>query len=764
MEQTDKYTNPNENIKSPEEILIESEFQALLQDYLNSKHRKKIEIITKAFNFANNAHKGARRRSGEPYIMHPLAVARIVAKEIGLGSTSICAALLHDVVEDTDYTVEDIANMFTPKIAQLVDGLTKISGGIFGEQASQQAESFRKLLLTMPDDIRVIIIKMADRLHNMRTLESMPQAKQFKIAGETLYIYAPLAHRLGLNRIKSELEDLAFKYEHPEAYKEIQDKIRATDATRKEVYDNFAAPIKTKLDSLGIKYEMRARIKSVYSIWSKMQTKNIGFDDVYDLLAARIIFEPREGLDEAMECWSIYSIITRIYEFHPERIRDWVSRPKLNGYSALHVTVMGPDGQWIEVQIRSRRMDDVAERGFAAHWGYKSGMIEEDSELNLWIHTVKEILENPEPNAIDFLDTVKMNLFSNEIFVCTPKGEFKTLPQGATALDFAFSLHSDVGYNCIGAKVNHKLVPVSHRLNSGDQIEVLTSKSQLPRLEWEHFVTTAKAKNKLALYFRKERRVHINKGEQMAVKFLIDNGFADIELGLNRLNSLVGGNKLDDLYYKIATGEIVLSESTIKNLKGVEEKKWINFIKKRFSGNDKKQSETGAELTNDEVDEKAEKEKKKKGPFVLEEDGLNKSYVLSDCCHPLPGDDALGYVNDTKRISIHMRSCQVAMRLKSGFGNQIMLVSWGNFVKKQFDANIELRGIDEPGVLAQISRVLFDDMHINIQSIHVDTKDGIFEGILGLKVSTIEDVKRLCDSLQTIKQIKTASRILESNK
>ena len=478
-----KETGEAASVLSADEQMIQDGFNALLNDYLKSNHRRKVERITKAFNFANQAHAGVKRRSGEPYIMHPIAVARIVCREMGLGSTSICSALLHDVVEDTEYTVEDIRDMFGDKIAQIVDGLTKISGGIFGEQASAQAENFRKLLLTMSDDIRVILIKIADRLHNMRTLGSMLPAKQFKIAGETLYLYAPLAHRLGLFSIKTELEDLSFKYEHPQEYDFISAKLKATEESRNKLFERFAAPVDEKLKSMGLQYEMRARVKSVYSIWNKMESKGVAFEDIYDIYAVRIIFDPLPGVDEKNQCWDIYSAITDIYRIRPDRIRDWVSRPKANGYQALHLTVMGPDGQWVEIQIRSRRMDDIAEKGFAAHWKYKESNVEEDTELDKWIQTITEILESPDPNALDFLDTIKLNLFTSEIFVFTPKGDIKTLPQGATALDFAYALHSDIGNKCIGAKVNHRLVPLSHPLSSGDQVEVLTSRSQEPQPE-----------------------------------------------------------------------------------------------------------------------------------------------------------------------------------------------------------------------------------------------------------------------------------------
>ncbi|MBQ1725532.1 MAG: bifunctional (p)ppGpp synthetase/guanosine-3',5'-bis(diphosphate) 3'-pyrophosphohydrolase, partial [Muribaculaceae bacterium] len=494
-----------------EDKIIEEAYARLLEGYLASNHRKKVEIIDKAFKFARDAHQGIRRRSGEPYILHPIAVATIVSQEIGLGSTSICSALLHDVVEDTEYTVEDIRAQFGDKIATIVDGLTKISGGIFGDKASIQAENFRKLLLTMSDDIRVVLIKMADRLHNMRTLASMPPQKQYKIAGETLYIYAPLAHRLGLFAIKTELEDLSFKYEHPEIHARISEQIAASEQHRNEIFARFAAPIRERLDKLGLKYEFRARVKSCYSIWKKMEKKHIPFDEVYDLYAARIVFECGAEADEKRICWMIYSEITDLYRLHPDRVRDWISTPKANGYRALHITVMGPDGNWVEVQIRSRRMDDIAERGFAAHWKYKIGEGEEESELAVWLKTIEDILKNPEPNALDFLDTIKLNLFASEIVVFTPAGEIVTLPADASVLDFAFTLHSQIGTHCIAGKVNHKLVPLSHKLASGDQVEVLTSHSQQPKPEWDKFLVTAKGKTRLRAALKHDRRIIIDR-------------------------------------------------------------------------------------------------------------------------------------------------------------------------------------------------------------------------------------------------------------
>ncbi|NMB06621.1 MAG: bifunctional (p)ppGpp synthetase/guanosine-3',5'-bis(diphosphate) 3'-pyrophosphohydrolase, partial [Bacteroidales bacterium] len=569
-----------------EEQMIEMEFQGLLEDYLNSNHRRKVDIITRAYNMAKEAHKGARRRSGEPYIMHPLAVARIVSKEMGLGSTSISASLLHDVVEDTDYSTEDIRALFGDKIAQIVDGLTKISQGMFGENVSAQAENFRKLLLTMSDDIRVILIKIADRLHNMRTLSSMSPTKQFKITGETLYIYAPLAHRLGLFAIKTELEELCFRYEHPEVYADLKAKIAETAPERNKIYENFAVPVIPVLDKMGIQYEMRARVKSVYSIWNKMQNKGISFNEVYDLFAVRIIFEVHPGMDEKKQCWDIYSAITDIYKLRPDRIRDWVSHPKANGYQALHLTVMGPDGKWIEIQIRSRRMDDIAEKGFAAHWKYKESRIEEDNELEKWLKTIQEILSNPNPNAIDFLDTVKMNLFSSEIFVFTPKGEIKTLPQGATALDFAYIIHTRIGDHCLGAKVNHTLVPLSQKLRSGDQVEILTSQSVNPQPEWLNFVTTAKARTKIEASLRRQRRRIVEKGKNMLDE-LFNNEPIDNTLFNKILHSYKSENK-EDLYYMIGNGELTLplQKEAFFKLKPVPQKQdnlFVRYVKQAMN-------------------------------------------------------------------------------------------------------------------------------------------------------------------------------------
>ncbi|MDE5978512.1 MAG: RelA/SpoT family protein, partial [Muribaculaceae bacterium] len=577
-----------------EDRIIEAAFREVLDGYLASNHRKKVEIIERAYRFAREAHSGIRRRSGEPYILHPIAVAKIASQEIGLGSTSICAALLHDVVEDTDYTVEDIEQNFGKKIAQLVAGLTKISGGIFGDKASVQAENFRKLLLTMSEDIRVVLIKMADRLHNMRTLGSMAPNKQYKIAGETLYIYAPLAHRLGLFEIKTELENLSFKYEHPEAFDRISRLIADSEKHRTDIYNDFAAPIRERLDAMGLKYSAKARVKSVYSIWNKMETKHIPFEEVYDLYAARIIFDCDDPAKEKSICWQIYSTITDIYRLHPDRTRDWISNPKANGYQALHLTVMGPDGNWVEVQIRSRRMDEIAEKGFAAHWKYKVGESDEESELNAWLHTIKDILADPEPNALDFLDTLKLNLFSSEIVVFTPKGELITLPNNATVLDVAFHLHSQIGCHCIAGKVNHRLVPLSQRLNSGDQVEVLTSQSQQPKPEWVDFLATAKGKTRLRQALRKLQQPAIAKGRLLFEQFLHDNDIKDDNVAITKVMGLYKAQTREEFYYLLGNDEIALNEYVIKTLRK-ESSKTKRLLLKLIGMGDKEEPKETAE-------------------------------------------------------------------------------------------------------------------------------------------------------------------------
>ena len=657
--------------------MIQKEFEALLEDYKQSPHRQKIAIITSAFEFANQAHKGIRRRSGEPYIMHPLAVARIVVKEIGLGSTSICAALLHDVVEDTDYTVEDIESRFGPKIASIVDGLTKIAGGVFGQQASLQAENFRKLLLTMSEDVRVVLIKIADRLHNMRTLQAQPLEKQYKIAGETQYIYAPLAHRLGLFPIKSELENLSFKYEHPDTYAELEKKLEKVKGAQMEMFEQFAQPIRNKLTMMGYDFELHGRIKSIYSIWKKMSAKQVPFEEVYDLLAVRIIFTPKLDMSEKDQCWMIYSALTEMYKPHPERIRDWISTPKANGYEALHVTVMGPEGLWIEVQIRTRRMHEIAEKGLAAHWKYKTGFNEEETELDKWIRTIREMLQNPSPNAVDFMDTFKLNLFAEEVFVFTPKGDIRTMPQGATVIDFAYLLHSELGDHCIGAKVNHKLQPLSYQLRGGDQVEILTSHTSHPAMQWLDWTITARAQDRIKKYLRKQG---------------------------------------------------VISEQSLH--------------------------------TNEQsIDTQAEDKTKKIKSVVLTDDNINVLYKLEPCCHPIPGDEVLGYRDLKGQIQIHKVECPIAARHKSQHGKNLLSATWDTNGANTYKQTIRIEGIDKVGLLIQVLYTISENYHVNMTDMQFSAKDGVVIGTITLNVHSLAEVNKIFRGLYNIKEIKTLTRI-----
>ena len=751
-----------EEIKLREEAdnkMINEAYDRLISDYLKSRHRKKVDLITKAFNFARQAHKGVRRLSGEPYIMHPIAVAQIVCSEIGLGSTSICSALLHDVVEDTDYTVEDIENMFGPKIAQIVDGLTKISGGIFGEQASAQAENFKKLLLTMSEDVRVILIKIADRLHNMRTLDSQPANKQYKIAGETLYIYAPLAHRLGLYKIKSELENLSFRFEHPEEYAAIEQKLEATRVSRHETFDQFTAPIEEMLKRMGLEYVIKERIKTPYSIWSKMQKKSVTFEEIYDILAVRIIFKPTSRQAEAKECFNIYVELSQIYKSHPDRLRDWVNHPKANGYQALHVTLMSKEGLWIEVQIRSDRMDEIAEQGLAAHWKYKEGdeYSEDENELNQWLRTIKEILDDPQPDAMDFLDAIKLNLFASEIFVFTPKGEIKTMPADCTVLDFAFSIHTFLGSHCIGAKVNHKLVPLSHKLNSGDQVEILTSKSQHVQPGWINFVSTAKAKAKIQAILRRDNRDIQKAGEELLTKWLEKNGFETSVATINQLMSFHDVKRREVFFQSLGEKSILLGDSDVDELKGKHKKKaeassggwrkYVPFVKA------KKPVEEEAELFI--VPEKFNRKK----PVFITDDNI-RQYIFPNCCHPIPGDDVLGYIDNQNRIEIHKRTCPVANKLKASYGNRILDAKWDMHKNLFFDATIRLGGIDRRGLVNEVTRVISNQLSVDIRKLMFTSGDGIFEGEIDLRVHDRDDVKSIINSLKEVDDLKEISQIM----
>ena len=748
--------------ENADEKLVNDAFQHLLESYLSSRHRKKVDIITKAFNFARQAHKGVRRLSGEPYIMHPIAVAQIACEEVGLGSTSICAALLHDVVEDTDYTTEDLANIFGPKIAQIVDGLTKISGGIFGEQASAQAENFKKLLLTMSEDIRVILIKICDRLHNMRTLQSQPANKQYKIAGETLYIYAPLANRLGLNKVKSELENLSFQYEHPEEYNSIKNKLKNTEASRHELFDQFTAPIEEALNQMGIKYEIKERVKTPYSIWTKMQNKHVTFEEIYDILAVRIIFTPNKREEEVNECFNIYVAISKIYKSHPDRLRDWLNHPKANGYQALHVTLMSKQGRWIEVQIRSDRMDEVAEQGFAAHWKYKEGddeeYTEDEAELNDWLRTIKEILDDPQPDAMDFLDAIKLNLFASEIFVFTPKGEIKTMPTGCTALDFAFSIHTFLGSHCIGAKVNHKLVPLSHKLESGDQVEILTSKSQHVQPSWINFVSTAKAKGKIQAVLRREGREQQKKGEAILEEFLRKNEIENSPAVIDKLTAFHEVSRRENFLQALGDKTILLGEKDIDELNGKYNpsgmKGWRKLVPFLGRNKQKKQEDNSQQ----ELFVVPEKFNRKKPIYISEE--TIRQYKFKHCCHPIPGDDILGYIDNLQQIEIHKRACPVADKLKSGYGNRILDAKWDMHKRLLFDATIRLQGIDRMGILVDVSRVITSQMNVNIHKLTISGEDGVFDGSIELRVHDRDDVRDIIEALKQVEGIQDVQQIM----
>ena len=648
-------------------------------------------------------------------------------------------------VVDTDYTVEDISNLFGPKIAEIVDGLTKISGGIFGDKASAQAESFKKLLLTMSNDIRVILIKISDRLHNMRTLGSQLPGKQYKIAGETLYIYAPLANRLGLNRVKEELEDLSFRYEHPEEYQQLKNRLASMEGHLHEIFEQFTQPIRESLDQTGLTYEIKARIKTPYSIWSKMQNKHVSFEEIYDILAVRIIFEVEDGIDENAVCFQIYSACSRIYKPHPERFRDWINHPKTNGYQALHTTLMSKTGRWIEVQIRSRRMDDMAEQGFAAHWKYKEGentVEESENELDRWLGTIKEILDDPQPNAIDFLDAIKLNLYASEIFVVTPKGEFKTMPAGSTVLDFAFNIHTFLGTHCIAAKVNHRLVSINYRLESGDQVEILTSREQKVEPQWLEYVTTAKARGKIQAILRREEREKQKQGERLLLEFFKQIEKEPDSVNIDRLRQLHGLSSREELLSAIGNGTITLSASDRNVLQTRRNwRRYIPFMHKE--GTQPSEPKTVVD---------------RKKTLLLNEESI-RHYLICEHCHPIPGDDVLGYINDKNSIVIHKRQCPIADKLKASDGNHILAAKWDTHKQLFFPATIHMEGIDHLGVMHQITEVLSRQLNVNMKRLNIEAQDGIFQGEILLEVHDVSDLQTICRDLKKIDEIKDVKRL-----
>ncbi len=729
-----------------EEIEIKRAFNDLLTNCTRCDKRGDKTLIKKAYQVAYDAHKGMRRKSGEPYILHPLSVAKIVNQQIGLGARSVACALLHDVVEDTDYSLEEIESMFGDKISSIIDGLTKISG-VFDNKSSLQAENFRKMLLTLSDDVRVILIKIADRLHNMRTLDSLPVHKQIKISNETIYLYAPLAHRLGLYSIKTELEDLSLKYRYPKVYEELKKKLKENEKQRQEFLKEFRKPIVEQLEKNNITFDITARHKSIYSIWQKMQNKNVPFEEIYDLMAIRIVFDANEERPEKTQCWNIYSMVTDIYMPKPERIRDWVSTPKANGYEALHATVMGPKGNWVEVQIRSRRMDEIAEKGFAAHWKYKQNKTD-TNELDKWIERITELLEDPNSDALEFLDEFKLNLFSSEIFIFTPKGDVKTMPNDAIALDFAYEIHSEVGHKAIGAKVNHKLFPLHYKLRSGDQVEIITSDKNQSRREWLHKVYTAKAKSAIKSYIKSETKNRIEKG-----KLILENKLADLKLKPNNrifrklLPSYQVTNK-DELYSKIGVGLIELDELK-KILKKNTKNKWIRYYGLKYGSRIKKDSSSTTQKING-------------SKKVLLKENIHDEepeYNIAKCCNPIPGDDVIGFQDEYGQIVVHKTKCPTAVKLASSKGHLIVNVQWTTHKFYSFLIKIAMTGTDRFGIYNDITTVITKQLNANIRNINLASHDGIWEGYIELYVHNTKDLNILLMNISKIKGVETVKRV-----
>lgn len=729
---------------------IKAEYESLTSNLIRCNKPGDHELIEKAFTIANEAHWNMRRKSGEPYVIHPISVAKIVNQEIGLGAKSIATALLHDVVEDTDYTLADIEREFGPKIASLIDGLTKISGTYNKETStSMQAENFRKMLLTLSDDLRVILIKIADRLHNMRTLDSMPEHKKMKIAGETIFLYAPLAHRLGLYAIKSELEDLSFKFRQPQIYDEIIAKLKHSEKKNIALINKFSLPIITKLTEAGFQFDISGRPKSVFSIWKKMQAKNVPFEEIYDVLAVRIVFKPIPGIPEKTQCWNIYSIITDSYLPKSDRLRDWVSRPKPNGYEALHLTVMGPEGRWIEVQIRSERMDEIAERGYAAHWKYK-GDESPESELDKWIKKIRLMLENPLEDPMDFLDEFKMNLFSSEIMVFTPKGLLISLPKGASALDFAYEIHTEVGNKAIGAKINYKLHPINMVLNSGDQVEIITSDIARPEKEWLNFVRTAKAKDAIRAAMRNEAREYIEKGVVM-----LDNLLESLNVKLNndmlkRLLEMSETANKEELLTGLGMGRISIDDLK-KNIRNNNQRSVIKYWDLKFIGRRREKKQQAA--VNDPID--------KKIPFLLRENVENssQSYTIAKCCNPIPGDEVVGYHSPDGTVLIHKPKCPEAIRIMSNEGDRIIAVKWAIHKLNSFLARVSMSGIDRLGLVNEITNIISSELKVNMTGINITVKDGIFEGTIDVYVHHTKDLNNLILKISGINGIENVRRI-----
>ena len=746
-----------------DEILIEEKWQELQDECRKAKVCRREDdwqFVKRAFLLAKEAHKGVRRRSGEPYIIHPMEVAIICVREIGLGKKSVVAALLHDVVEDTEYTVEDISRIFSPKIASMVDGLTKMAG-VYKNETSEQAEYFRKVLLTLSDDVRVIIIKIADRLHNMRTLGAMPLNKQIKITSETIYLFVPLAYRLGLHAIKSELEDLCMKHRFPEEYEQIRRKIDATKSEREEYIERFIAPIREVLDRNKFQYEISARVKSIYSIWNKMRRKEIPFEEVYDLFAIRIVFKTLPFPSEKTQCWQVYSCVTDIYTPKPDRLRDWISIPKSNGYEALHSTVMGPEGTWVEVQVRTERMNDIAERGFAAHWKYKHASItQEEDGLDRWLKKVRDALNSPSENALEFLDNFKLSLYKSDIVVFTPKGEPQSLPYGASVLDFAYEIHTKIGDHAIGAKINHKIMPVTTLLNSGDQVEVITAENARPKAEWLDAVITSRARQAIQDHLKREHEDNINYGMELLRTRLEQNNVLLSGRVLRKLMPAYECRNKDELYSKIGAGIISL-DNLDKLLKENSSRKILKFWKLLIPGTEgTQQADESEDLDLD--DDIASLDD---AVVAREGGGASPEFVIADCCEPIPGDNVVGY-RDPQRgvIVVHKSNCDKLIRLAAQFGDNIVKdeIKWSQQKAVSYLASVEIRGIDRPGIILDLTRMITADFSINMRTINVHSHDGIFEGTISLYVKDIASLNSLLDNIRTIKGMESVKRLLNA--
>ena len=722
---------------------IVKRYKTLLRSCNSDITREDKKLIRKAFNLAVEAHKGVRRKSGEPYIFHPIAVAQIVAKDIGLGATSIACALLHDVVEDTDYTLEDMEQMFNPKIRQIIDGLTKITD-LSEQDISIQAENFRKMLLTLSDDVRVILIKLADRLHNMQTLDSMARHKQQKIGSETLYIYAPLAHRLGLYTIKTELEDLGLKYTEPDIYRDTSRQLNETKKARVQYIQKFTKPLKDTLQSHGLICSIKGRPKSIFSICKKIKSQGVSFDEVYDKFAIRIIIESTIA-DEKSDCWKAYSLITDNYRPNPDRLRDWISTPKANGYESLHTTVMGPGGKWVEVQIRTKRMDEVAEKGYAAHWKYKQEGVSKEGNLEDWVNQIRELLENPESNAVDFLEEFKLNLFSKEIFVFTPNGDLRTLPKGASVLDFAFDIHSQLGATCLGCKVNGRLVPLSHKLKSGDQVEVITSHNQKPKKAWLNYVITAKAKNKIKSSLKDAKKAIAEEGKEILERKLKHLKLSFTDSVINELCSYFKYKTSLDLFFDVGSG--VLTNTNIKEFV-LNKNSWYQYLKSKIYRKSNKQIEQKEEVKFDTL------------VFGHTEEKLNFTY--SKCCTPIPGDHVFGFTTIREGIKIHRHDCPNALRLQSNFAYRILKAKWIDSTNTESIALLNIKGIDRVGLVTEVTQILSNNLKINIQSINISSVDGIFDGLITVVILDKNSLTSVIETLKKAEGITSVKRKFKS--